>query len=67
MEYIINGWPRRKSEVNDGVKFYWNWQTDLLVGERLLFVGKTFISYSKLLENDMIELSHEGHQGREKN
>lgn len=64
-DYHFNGWPKTKREVPNHVKCYFNIQDEIHYANGLI-LRKDSIVIPKSMQQQMLKLIHEGHQGVER-
>lgn len=62
---ILNGWPNRKDDLQEKIKFFWKFRNDLYCENGLIFFNERII-IPEILRNEMLDLLHNGHFGIEK-
>lgn len=65
IQYITNGWPKNRNDVNENVKLFWPYREQLHYTGGIIFKGdRVFIP--GLLRKEMLSRVHEGHLGIER-
>jgi transposase InsO family protein len=64
-EYIVNGWPRCKSHVEESVKPFWTYKDDLSIMEGIVFKNDKLV-VPRSLQKEMLSRIHTGHLGIER-
>ena len=60
--YIINGWPKYRSECDNEIKPYWDSRDSLTIYNDIIFKGeKVLIPY--VMQKEILNLVHYAHQG----
>nr|XP_015833782.1 PREDICTED: uncharacterized protein K02A2.6-like [Tribolium castaneum] len=65
LNYCKNGWPKRKTQVPETIKFYWNIRDELSTDDGLIFKGNRLV-IPQTFREDILSQIYEGHQGIEK-
>lgn len=62
LEYIKQGWPFSKYEVDQNLRMYWSLKNELYVVDDVIFKDNTVL-IPPALRAEMLRVVHEGHQG----
>ncbi|XP_063388061.1 uncharacterized protein K02A2.6-like isoform X1 [Cydia fagiglandana] len=61
-DYIHNGWPNSKNNLNELVKPFWNFRNELSLVDQII-LRNNLIVIPVALQKMMLEIIHEGHLG----
>lgn len=61
-EYVQNGWPNYKSDIDSSVSSFWNFRHELSIIEDLIFKNQLLL-IPESLQNLMLKIIHQGHFG----
>ena len=63
--YITHGWPEEKHQLPPELTPFWNYRSELIVAENVIYKGTKIIIPQSMLAR-MLEKIHSPHQGIEK-
>ena len=66
MEYVLQGWPVDKDQVEELAKEYWNYKEELSVEDGLLFKSDRIVAPRSMRAEVLYEI-HGAHLGESKN
>ncbi|KAI5754516.1 hypothetical protein M8J77_009180 [Diaphorina citri] len=63
-QQILNGWPENKQNVDNSLKCFWNFRSDLVIEDDFILKGNQII-VPKCLRKEFLDKLHSGHLGVE--